>query len=260
MTWSIFLTSFIHSRHNSTNFTSFTLFSRSRFIVVMIASIVEDFNEHTIMQSMKAYLTQLQTRVTNDVRIHEHVTSFQKEQQKNSYLESLESDVKRADQQHCIIIVVVVKDLSRTKELTLITSDTKEETRFAHESSSWHFIWMLRDNDTLWVFDSIFDFEKMKKKYRIDQITKVTMLKTLWIHCDKMHIVIRNVCILEVVDEQNQCLSLVCLWMKDMIVNERSKWSNLKNCANFNWREIIKWRLQDRLVCFCWIQLCLHVL
>ena len=88
------------------------------------------------MQSMKAYLTQLQTRVTNDVRIHEHVTSFQKEQQKNSYLESLESDVKRADQQHCIIIVVVVKDLSRTKELTLITSDTKEETRFAHESSS----------------------------------------------------------------------------------------------------------------------------
>lgn len=260
MTWSIFLTSFIHSRHNSTNFTSSTLFSRSRFIIIIITSIIEDFNEHTIMQSMKTYLTQLQTHVTNDVQIHEHVTSFQKEQQKNSYLESLESDAKQADQQHCIIIVVVVKDLSRTKELTLMTSDTKEATRFAYESSSWHFICVLRDNDTLWVFDLIFDFKKMKKKYCIDQITKMIMLKTLWTHCNKMHIVIRNVRILEIIDEQNQCLSLVCLWMKDMIVNERSKWSNLKNCANFDWREIIKWWLQDCLVCFCWIQLCLHVL
>jgi len=102
----------------------------------MITSIVEDFNEHTIMQSMKTYLTQMQTHVMNDVQIHEHVTSFQKEQQKNSYLESLESNAKQADQQHCIIIIIVIKDLSRMKDLMLMTNDTKEATRFTHESSS----------------------------------------------------------------------------------------------------------------------------
>ncbi len=145
----------------------------------MAASIAEGFNEHTIMQSVEAYLTQLQARATNDVRIHEHVASFQKGQQKNSYLESLGSDAKRADQQHCTTIAAAVKDLPRTGGLTLMTSDTKGAARSAHESSSWHSICVLRDNDTLWVFDPAFDPEEMKGKYRIGQITRVTMLKAL---------------------------------------------------------------------------------
>jgi len=228
--------------------------------IIMIALILESFNVNTIMQSMKTYLTHLQTQVTDNIWIHQHLVFFQEAIQKINYLESLESADERVNQQQCITIFVIIKNLLILKELMLMISDTKEATRMTNQSFLWHCICMLRDEFTLWIYNLIVDLNTMSSKQRINEITKLIMIKTLWIYCNKNKIIIHNVRILEIIDEQNQCLSLVCLWMKDMILKERLKWSNLKNCANFDWREIIKWWLQDCLVCFCWIQLCLHVL
>ncbi len=226
----------------------------------MIALILESFNVNTIMQSMKTYFTYLQTQVINNIWIHQHLVFFQEVTQKINYLKSFESADEWANQQQCITIFIIIKNLLILRELMLIISDMREATWMTNQSFSWHCICILRNEFTLWIYDSIVDFNTMSLKQRIDEITRLIMIKTLWIYCNKNKIIIHNVHILEVIDEQNQCFSLVCLWMKDMILKERLKWLNLKNCINFNWWEIIKWWLQDHLVCFCWIQLCFYVL
>lgn len=91
----------------------------------MAALIPGSFNVNTIMQSVKAYLTHLQTQATDDIRIHQHLASFQEATQKINYLESLESADERADQQQCTTISAAIKDLPTSGGLMLMTGDTK---------------------------------------------------------------------------------------------------------------------------------------
>lgn len=71
------------------------------------------------------------------------------------------------------------------------------------------------------------------------------MMKALWIYCKRNKNIINDVCIINVANDQAQCISLICMWMKWMIISKQAKWSILKNCAN--WLKLIKWWIARQL-------------
>lgn len=71
------------------------------------------------------------------------------------------------------------------------------------------------------------------------------MMKALWIYCKRNKNIIDDVCIINVANDQAQCISLICMWMKWMIISKQAKWLILKNCAN--WLKLIKWWIARQL-------------
>ncbi len=172
--------------------------------------LVGSFIATSTMQSVEAWLTNLRSRTTGGVKIHDHVTSFQKAPQKIGYLNSVVSVADRADQARCITISVVIRDLPASRGLILMTSDTRGAARAANQSSSWHCICVLRNESTLWIYDPVGDPDTMPPKQRIGEITRLAMVKALWTYCDARNISIDNVRIMGIADTHDRCLSLSC--------------------------------------------------
>lgn len=97
--------------------------SSQSFSLIMTDIRSAEFHDQTSMRDVEAWLAQLQTRCTDNVRLHAHVASFQTTTQKRDHLRALATSEERADQSDCTTIAAAVKDLPVTGGLALLTSD-----------------------------------------------------------------------------------------------------------------------------------------